>query len=77
MKLPSGIVDLTSLEVLDIDECVKLRWAVHTQSGRVDEFLNRTKAASLEDLCSLISLRELRTWSMTLFMRKLTLFMRK
>jgi Leucine-rich repeat (LRR) protein len=60
MKLPSGIVELTSLQILNTFNCEELRWAEHTQLGRVDEFLNPTNAASLDDLCSLVSLTELR-----------------
>ncbi|CAK9219914.1 unnamed protein product [Sphagnum troendelagicum] len=60
--LPSGVVDLTSLQVLDMTGC-DLTWAEHTPSGmaRAESFghVYRTIGALLEDICRLVALTEL------------------
>ncbi len=60
--LPSGVVDLTSLQVLDVAECNNLKWAEHTPSGMARAkscgHVYRTIGA-LEDICGLVALTEL------------------
>jgi len=61
--LPSGVVGLTSLQVLHINGCDNLTWAEHTPSGiaRAESLrhLYPTVRASLEDICGLVVLTEL------------------
>ncbi len=52
--LPSGVVDLTSLQVLQINDCYNLIWA--ESLGHVSP----TVRASLEDICGLVALTKLR-----------------
>jgi hypothetical protein len=62
--LPSGVVGLTSLQVLRTALCYNLAWAEHTPSGMARaESLGHvypTIRASLEDICRLVALTELR-----------------
>jgi len=62
--LPSGVVDLTSLQLLDTTGCDDLTWAEHKPSGMARaESLGHvypTMGASLEDICGLTFLTELR-----------------
>jgi Leucine-rich repeat (LRR) protein len=61
--LPSGVVGLTSLQILDTMDCTSLRWAEHTSSSTARaEFPDHdyaTNRASFEDICELSSLTEL------------------
>ncbi len=61
--LPSGVVGLTSLQVLCTTLCYNLAWAEHTPSGMARaESLGHvypTIGASLEDICGLVALTEL------------------
>jgi hypothetical protein len=60
--LPSGVVDLTSLQVLHTMHCQNLTWAEHTLSRKANaEFahLYPTIGASLEDICGLLLLIDL------------------
>jgi len=57
--LPSGVVGLTSLQVLDTTLCDNLTWLEHIPSGMPGaKFLH--PGASLEDICELVALTELR-----------------
>jgi len=62
--LPSGVVDLTSLQLLDTTGCHHLTWAKHIPSGMARaESLGHvypTIRALLEDICGLTFLTELR-----------------
>ncbi|CAK9195232.1 unnamed protein product [Sphagnum troendelagicum] len=61
--LPSGVVGLTSLQILDTSDCESLSWAEQTSSSTAGaEFLDHdyaTNRASLEDICELSALTEL------------------
>jgi hypothetical protein len=61
--LPSGVVGLTSLQVLHINGCDNLTWAEHTPSGMAraesSGHLYPTVRASFEDICGLVVLTEL------------------
>ncbi|CAM6009296.1 unnamed protein product [Sphagnum balticum] len=64
--LPSGVVGLTSLQVLDASFCHKLTWAEHTPLGMARaESLGPTIGASLEDICGLVVLTELKISGIT------------
>jgi Leucine-rich repeat (LRR) protein len=67
--LPSGVVDLTSLQLLDTTGCDDLTWAEHKPSGMARaESLGHvypTIRASLEDICGLTFLTELRIYGKT------------
>ncbi len=64
--LPSGVVGLTSLQVLNASFCESLTWAEHTPSGMARaESLGPTIQASLEDICGLVVLTELRIFGRT------------
>jgi hypothetical protein len=52
--LPSGVVGLTSLQVLQINDCYNLIWA--ESLGHVSP----TVRASLENICGLVALTKLR-----------------
>ncbi len=62
--LRSGVVGLTSLQVLRTALCYNLAWAEHTPSGmaRAESLrhVDPTIGASLEDICGLVALTELR-----------------
>jgi hypothetical protein len=62
--LPSGVVDLTSLQLLDTTGCDDLTWAEHKPSGMARaEYLGHvypTIRALLEDICGSTFLTELR-----------------
>jgi Leucine-rich repeat (LRR) protein len=62
--LPSGVVNLTSLQVLCTTFCFDLTWAEHTPSGMARaESLGHvcpSVRASLEDICGLVTLTALR-----------------
>jgi hypothetical protein len=62
--LPSGVVDLTSLQLLDTTGCDDLTWGEHKPSGMARaESLGHvypTIRASLEDICGSTFLTELR-----------------
>jgi hypothetical protein len=70
--LPSRVVNLTSLQVLDTTACLRLKWADHTPSAvaRAESFIKKifsykqshvdpTIGASLEDICTLVTLTNL------------------
>ncbi|KAH9569575.1 hypothetical protein CY35_03G140600 [Sphagnum magellanicum] len=61
--LPSGVVALTSLQILSTIGCEELTWAEHTSSGmaRAESLgdVYPTIGASLEDICGLVVLTEL------------------
>jgi hypothetical protein len=61
--LPSGVVGLTSLQILYATGCDKLTWAEHTSSGmaRAESLgdVYPTIGASLEGICGLVLLTEL------------------
>jgi len=61
--VPSGVVGLTSLQVLSINGCYNLTWAEHTAShmARAESLgdVYPTVGASLEDICGLVVLTEL------------------
>ncbi len=67
--LPSGVVDLTSLQLLDTTGCDDLTWAEHKPSGmaRVESLghVYPTIRASLEDICGLTFLTERRIYGKT------------
>jgi hypothetical protein len=61
--LPSGIVGLTSLQILDTRSCENLRWAEQTSSSmarlKFPDHYYATNRASFEDICKLSALTEL------------------
>jgi len=64
--LPSGVVELTSLQVLRTGLCECLTWAEHTLSRTASAGfgdLYPTVGASLEDICRLLLLTELRIFA--------------
>jgi Leucine-rich repeat (LRR) protein len=71
--LPSGVVGLTSLQDLDASFCESLKWAEHTPlnwagdapSCMARASLGQTIRASLEDICGLVVLTELRIFGRT------------
>ncbi len=64
--LPSGVVGLTSLQVLDTRQCSALTWAEQIPSGMARaESLGPTIGASLEDICGLVVLTKLQIFGRT------------